>query len=426
MATFSLTYARVAGRSRLSKTNNMKVGQLGIPLSEHFRLGSTSDWEGHCVAPYEYALSSTETGRAITKMLAEDSRVSELRRVMVARGSGAERFDPTKLAKWYLWRENSQGQEVARRDLENFLSSEHGDAIVTLWLTGIAPKSDLSLSNEIRLVPVEKMPETRDRAEFLYSRAMLDFHVRPTAALVKECKIRIKWRQDPVPQDQPLIDNFWAVNKELGDVGLLINAAKGAFCSPYLSTAYLPDSLPFGPFSMSGGGAMIQDVVTRGRVVADVGLGQTVASLHKIFSVLSGSDKTRFRLVLDRLGQAKRRGQLEDKILDLGITLEMLLLPDNKSGDQLSQSFRLRGAWLVGRDPKERVAVCALLKTLYTLRSVVAHGGTFTKNQREEASMKGPEFEELAERVLCECLARPSIDWQELLLGDAEKLPARI
>jgi hypothetical protein len=75
--------------------------------------------------------------------------------------------------------------------------------------------------------------------------------------------------------------------------------------------------------------------------------------------------------VLSRPSQAKQRDQIEDKILDLGISLEMALLEDNKNNDQLSLSFGLRGSWLIAADYEERQLIYRQLREMYDFRSQV-------------------------------------------------------
>ena len=66
--------------------------------------------------------------------------------------------------------------------------------------------------------------------------------------------------------------------------------------------------------------------------------------LFKSFSLLTGKELERWRLIISRLSQAKRRWEMADKVLDLGIAMEMAIISDPSHRDQLSLTFRLRGA----------------------------------------------------------------------------------
>jgi len=106
---------------------------------------------------------------------------------------------------------------------------------------------------------------------------------------------------------------------------------------------------------------------------------------------------------LEHLSQAKRRIQIDDRILDLGIALEMLLLKNSKKDqDQLSSSFRLRGSWLVGIDKTDRVKKYEQLKKIYGYRSDVAHNGILCDGSQEEITQVHKSFYEyltLAENI---------------------------
>ena len=123
--------------------------------------------------------------------------------------------------------------------------------------------------------------------------------------------------------------------------------------------------------------------------------------------------------ILSRLSQAKRRSQIEDKILDLGICLEMALLGDNKNLDQLSLSFRLRGSWLIGLDKNDRKKVYTLLKEIYNYRSQVAHSGILTKNRPEKINAIREKFNEysiIAERIIYLLITNGRPNWANLIL----------
>ena len=159
------------------------------------------------------------------------------------------------------------------------------------------------------------------------------------------------------------------------------------------------------------------DVVAHGAVMVGSEFGAAVARVYKSFRVASKDQKSRFRLILDRLSQAKRRQRLEDKILDLGIALEMLLLRDNASKDQLSQSFRLCGAWLLGKTAEQRHALYTNLKHLYLFRSEVAHGGVLSRRSYATAETHYIDYQTIAEDVCTKIICDGEPKWEMLLLG---------
>ncbi len=148
--------------------------------------------------------------------------------------------------------------------------------------------------------------------------------------------------------------------------------------------------------------------------------GPSIEALMEKFEVRSNPDKIRIRRVLGRLAQAKRRQQVQDMMLDLGIAMEMLLLDDNVNHDQLSLAFRIRGAWFIGESPEERLDVAKQLKEIYKLRSEAAHTGALCAadaRKLEAAKQSFPAHVRLAERLCRKMIYNGRPDWTKLVLG---------
>jgi hypothetical protein len=75
----------------------------------------------------------------------------------------------------------------------------------------------------------------------------------------------------------------------------------------------------------------------------------------------------RLRIPLDRLDRANRIRDHADTAIDLGIALEALLLHKSDRGE-LSFRLSLRGAWLAGKNEKDRADLLVLLRKAYDLR----------------------------------------------------------
>ena len=129
--------------------------------------------------------------------------------------------------------------------------------------------------------------------------------------------------------------------------------------------------------------------------------------------------RDRLHVILRRISQAKQFNSRHNQILDLGVALEMLLLSDNNSTDQLSLTFRLRGAWLLGRDADERLRLYEQFKKAYNFRSKVAHTGTPGKPKAaQEMRELLPTFVELTEKVFQKLLLDGKPEWDSLVLGN--------
>ena len=112
---------------------------------------------------------------------------------------------------------------------------------------------------------------------------------------------------------------------------------------------------------------------------------------------------------------------IEDKILDLGVTLEMLLLDDDLSNNELSLAFRLRGSWLLGGDiASKRIEIYEQLRELYRYRSQVAHSGMLCKGNMEKINnvrQSFSKYQTLAEDVCRKIIKEGKPNWDKIVLN---------
>lgn len=136
---------------------------------------------------------------------------------------------------------------------------------------------------------------------------------------------------------------------------------------------------------------------------------------------LALDDKRRSKLdvPLHRLREAARHRNPVDRAIDLGVALEALLLDDQSEQVQLALQFRLRGAWLLGKDLDERKKLYKLLKDIYSYRSSAAHTGKLTKGIKgyEHACGRLAEGIKLCADAIEAVINVGDIHWEDLLLG---------
>ena len=179
-------------------------------------------------------------------------------------------------------------------------------------------------------------------------------------------------------------DEFWSTGRQLHEIAMLLNALSDISCLPYYSTTYVDPTTPLGPFGGAGGSSSIHDVLSLRSAKLKSEAKSTIESLLAKYRQFNDAEKMRIQRILYRLSQAKRREQIEDKILDLGVALEMLLLYDHPDNNQLALTFRLRGSWLTGQSAEDRVEKYQLLKEIYSYRSQVAHSGILKVSKIEK------------------------------------------
>ncbi len=401
----------------------MEIGRLQIPRPEIDEVASVDDRLTQLYLGYSRLIENEEVGTQVLAALGEDPRVQALDGYMISNGNNATRFEIKTLAMWFLWAIHEYGQDIAEENLNTFLDSDKVSVINTLWVLGIEVERTLDLGNEYRIESVHKMPNSRDKQHYL--KRDVQYFPQPTpkpkAAITCTCQTTKAVKGDETFQQMKMRDEeFWNSSQRLSEIALLLNAIDGVSCIPYYSTSYALSDMPIGMFGGSGGGSPIYDIIGRRSLKLSEDSVSEIHSLVDAFGALPLDDKPRMTRALSRLSQAKRRDQIEDKILDLGIALEMALLDDNVNNDQLSQSFRLRGSWLIGKDGDDRHIIYCQLRDIYKYRCQVAHSGSLCKNNGIKIDRVRNRFKEyscLAERIIRHLIYNGHPEWSKLILG---------
>jgi hypothetical protein len=140
------------------------------------------------------------------------------------------------------------------------------------------------------------------------------------------------------------------------------------------------------------------------------------------YFALGRQDQSRLRIAFDRLSAAKREQvSLENRAVDLGVSLEALLFNPNDVPSEISFKFKMRGAVLASELPDDRKAAFKLLDRIYALRSAAAHGAVFEEDDETRASVGGDLrtgivlADQLIQRVLI--LRKLPGNWNALILG---------
>jgi hypothetical protein len=400
----------------------MQFDELKIPKInvEHFEF--IDDFQTRVLVQYADIIEKTDDGRSVVRWLSEDPRVAALNGKMISYGNGANLFHIRALVMWFLWCANQYGSENAQKHLDSFLDSEEISANNTLWVLGLEVDQPIVLRDGYTLQPINRMPDSRYKESFLQAR--FKFSVpqipAPACAITKACRVQKAWDEDLPQFSSGSWQEFVKVSRRLHDIAFILNTLNGISCLPYYSTSYVDPTTPLGPFGGSGGGMLVSDVLTHELTKLPSESSALIDNVLMKYDKLNHSEKTRIERILNRLSQAKRRTQIEDKILDLGIALEMLLLQDNSNREQLSLSFRLRGSWLMGQSPEDRHEKYRQLRDIYEYRSHVAHGGVLCGGEEakiESVRRSFPEYQRLAEDICRKIITDGKPDWTRLILG---------
>ncbi|WP_199103168.1 HEPN domain-containing protein [Aquitalea sp. ASV11] len=401
------------------------IDELNIPNFQMLIQDGRPRYSHQRYIAYYSVLQGTEYGQSILQTMMDDCRIKALEGNLLAAGSIMTAAQPMELAMWFIWYAKRHGEKTAQEALDQWFATDTHEIQNTLWVVGLELEQSLHLPNGISITPINDLPDSDEKEDYLtVSRDRIGPHQRrlPTCAITKTISIRKFWSEADVAAGA-YFSEYQKQSQPLFDVAMLINCLHGVVCVPYYHTSYMLEQYPLGHFGGRGAAIPLSDVSTDiwGRLNSDSFpvLTQLVAS----FDNREERDKEKLRLILSRLSQAKRRSQATDKVLDLGIALEMLLLDESKN-DQISLVFRLRGSWLLGADTVDRANKYDLLNNLYGARSAVAHNGTLPRRRNggiHDGNFQEvfPQYEALAADITQKIILNGWPNWKELVLGGA-------
>lgn len=136
-----------------------------------------------------------------------------------------------------------------------------------------------------------------------------------------------------------------------------------------------------------------------------------------------GSEKNKLLIAIERWISSKTNEGVENKVIDLGIALETLYLPDSSSGE-LTFKLSLRASRFLGTNIKTRKSLMDKFRAIYTCRSKVVHTGEMPRVIKKPLiHHKDMENFILEIQDLCRCTILKILDeekfpdWDNLLLN---------
>jgi hypothetical protein len=200
----------------------------------------------------------------------------------------------------------------------------------------------------------------------LYSRSPSS----PSAALIKKVQLRPKsvGHNENISENIPISNLLYEACESLTLVGT---------CTPMPIAEWteVEDWVPCSGFLGSGWSSPVHDVVNPlSFKITDELLGG-VKAVIAIFLNLEQNLKDKLRIPIQRLNQSRRRQNVADRAIDLGIAFESLYLGDRPYTEHISLTFRLRAAWYLGKDSEDRKRLMEMFNAIYNGRSEAVHTG---------------------------------------------------
>ena len=145
--------------------------------------------------------------------------------------------------------------------------------------------------------------------------------------------------------------------------------------------------------------------------------------IYDQFAEFNSDDKKKLRIVTDRWIKSKTSQEDIDSMIDLGIALESLYVPNNSG--EITFKLGVRAAWHLKEDPANRKALKKTFGEIYGWRSTAVHTGELPKKTKN-TPFTPDEIEEFIETAQNHC--RDSIlkilkegkfpdTWDDLIFG---------
>lgn len=367
----------------------------------------------------------------LTDILAQNPDLQVFNDRLFHTGFGAVRVTYEQLAQWLVYRASEIGPENTVDDLQKYCEMRGTPTYQVLAISGIEVEKKLELPNGITLVPFTCAPESWVKNELIRQgsirkQAMAAFlppskedkPVSPSAALVRKISISPKsfkqgengaWptkaTQDLyevcecltlVGRSAPVQAGFWGQLEDWVPCGTIPGG--GTFAPPFSGTVF-EGNYRFGN--------------------ADYTLAKNIVSEY---IALDESVRKALTVPLRRLNLSRRRQNLVDKAIDIGIALEALLVYDLSSNDPISFPLRLRGAWLLGRRAASREQYLQLFKSIYECRCRAVHTGQFRPKFTKKLPLPLNDLlkkgEDLCADMIKDVLEKGKFpEWEKLILG---------
>jgi len=290
-------------------------------------------------------------------------------------GSCSQRVELDQIVGWLLYSTHENGVETTLGALSNYVELKGNPVYEIQLVSGIEIKDKTDLTVDTQLVPYEKIPACWQKDNFSPdSYEFPDNKFCSRAAIVRELLVTPKsyLQGESIKQTTKCDINVY-------DICHILTLVGPSAPHPTVHWTILDKSVPIKVEPGFSG-----DLNYRAYSCYKYKPDDSSFAVNLISSFASLNKHLRDTLLLSirRLNSAQTRNSLEDKAIDLGIALEVLLLNDNKPNDPISLPFRLRGAWLLGDDgSRSRKKVCDLLKAIYDCRCKAVHGGKMKKSK---------------------------------------------
>lgn len=330
------------------------------------------------------------------------------------RGGGAEVVLSSSAAIYLTERAIRYGPEAVAASFDRVMSGQpvvHASVVV---VKGISSTSVIEVAPGVTVEPIRGLFDVSERDHAYAVGAKLHGDGDEPTAIVLRTSAPPAYCPRPLgPGMLPLLGPF--PFPPLQPALDALSVVAGAAVVPDVSYSVVEE---IGwPTMIAGGigGAYIVERVTA--LVPDQG-----AVLRELSALLTGHARgDALDRAVRKLKDAQSRTSDDERSLDLGACLEILLMHGEKSDNtEIGYKLRMRSAWLLGRDEADRRRIHDLVRDAYSARSKVAHEGVLPPVKTLEAltrrSSQMRETEQLCRDLITHILRNGWPNWVATVL----------
>lgn len=372
--------------------------------------------------------------RQLAQYVQKEPALEMFNEKMFNTGFSSARITVETFVTWLLYSTKTNGVDKTIHNLERYLDLDHTPALEVLALTGVEVELEVTLANGVYLVPFKSLQSSFVKNALAPALLKSETLVRagllppwslnrrrssePTAALLRDVRLSPKSQS---PDEPPAFLHRTEVLFDACECLTLVSD-----CTPLPNAHWVEvlEWVPCSSFVGSGWSDPIHDVINPAACKLSPEQGIEARAIHERFVGLQKSVRDKLRVPIQRLNQARRRQQLADKAIDLGIAFEALFLGDQSEREQLALVFRLRGAWYLGRDKDDRAKLVNTFRAVYSCRSMAVHTGKLGSDVevsgrgRVETTVFLGEADALCVQAISKVIGQGRFpDWQRLVLG---------
>lgn len=385
--------------SVLEKIDSTRYPNIEIPFLDALRSEDRNVWWGAVTQLQEFTAG-------IKDAIVRDSRfLGEIVRMMRSGLGGGSGFYPNFVDQLLVRRAAQLGSaDKAIQWLQKVLTTSDatGQLILTLW--GVPVESEIQLTDDVKIVPVERLPESEQKQAVIdhafgvggrMPTSTLDFEA-PKSALVIERRVApLTYDSSATPQH----DDYISTHELLREIALVLTLVGPRVSLPGMLWFTFDDSdFNVWPSSMN---SLMEIVPAQFGNNANLD-PEEAPEMVRAYLALPADTRQHVRVAIERISQAQRRRSVGDRAVELTTALEALV--GDGANNEMTHKVKVRTARYVGGSRDERIINAAIINKTYAIRSKLVHTGRIDENAT--AAIAGSHFtvSQIVDRALSLCV----------------------